>query len=82
MLDVVRLAENLNIALLSAATNNTEQSEAYAQLTEMAEKLRARFPGMTPEKAFEKVFTDPRNAHIANKAHQRPAPTTYYPMPR
>jgi hypothetical protein len=64
------------------AVNDTEQSEAYQKLQDLAAKLRAAHPEMSAAKAFENVFTDKRNAALAAKAHRRPAATTSYPFPR
>jgi hypothetical protein len=66
------------------AVDNTEQSEAYAQLVSMAEKMRAASPELrlSAAQAFDKVFTDPKNAALAAAAHVRPRPTTYYEFPR
>jgi K+-sensing histidine kinase KdpD len=64
------------------AINNTEQSEAYQQLVDMAEKLRAESPFLSTDQAFARVFENPKHAAIASKAHRRPAPTTSYEFPR
>jgi hypothetical protein len=65
------------------ANDNTEQSEAYAQLVSMAEKMRAASPELklSAAQAFDRVFTDKRNASLAAKAHVRPSPTTFFPHP-
>jgi hypothetical protein len=70
------------VAPIHEAIDNTEQSEAYAQLVSMAEKMRAAAPKLSAAQAFDKVFTDPKNAKLAAKAHVRPSPTTFFPMPR
>jgi hypothetical protein len=64
------------------AINNTEQSEAYAQLEAMASKLRASSPWLSAEQAFAKAFE--ANPTLAAKAHRRPtAPAGgMYPFPR
>jgi hypothetical protein len=66
------------------AVNNTEQSEAYAQLEAMASKLRESAPWLSTDQAFAKVFENPKNAALANLAHRRPvAPAGgAYPYPR
>jgi hypothetical protein len=64
------------------ANDNTEQSEAYQQLVSMAEKMRAASPELSAAQAFDRVFTDKRNASLAAKAHVRPSPTTSYAWPR
>jgi hypothetical protein len=64
------------------AINNTEQSEAYRQLVDMAEKLRAESPFLSADQAFARVFENPANGKLSAKAHRRPAPTTSYPYPR
>jgi hypothetical protein len=67
---------------MHAANDDTEQSEAYAQLEAMASRLRATSPWLTAEQAFDRVFTDKRNASLAAKAHVRPSPTASYAWPR
>jgi hypothetical protein len=63
--------------------NDSEQSEASRQLADMAEKLRAASATpLSADQAFARVFTDPKNAVLAAKAHRRPSPTTTFPMPR
>jgi hypothetical protein len=69
------------VAPTHEAIDNTEQSEAYAQLVSMAEKMRAASPELSAAQAFDRVFTDKRNASLAAKAHVRPSPTTFYPHP-
>jgi hypothetical protein len=58
---------------------NTESSEAYAQLKELG---RQKWPTATEAQQFANAFSDPANAKLAAKAHQRPAATTSYPFPR
>jgi hypothetical protein len=70
------------VAATHEAINNTEQSEAYQQLVDMAEKLRAESPFLSADQAFAKVFEDPKHAAIAAKAHRRPSATTSYEFPR
>jgi hypothetical protein len=66
------------------AIDSTESSEAYQQLVDMAEKMRAASPELklSAAQAFDKVFTDPKNAALAAAAHRRPAATTFFSMPR
>ena len=66
------------------AVDAVESSEAYQQLVSMAEKMRAASPELklSAAQAFDKVFTDPKNAALAASAHRRPAATTYYEFPR
>jgi len=65
------------------AANNTEQSEAYEQLSTLAEKLHAAATGrLSKEQAFARALADPKNKALAAKALQRPAATTSYPFPR
>jgi hypothetical protein len=63
------------------AINNTESSEAYAQLKELGRK---RWPTASEAQQFANAFTDPVNAKLAAKAHVRPvAPAGgIYPYPR
>jgi hypothetical protein len=55
---------------------------AYEKLLEMAE--RQRRAGETASRAFERVYLDPANRHLAEaeRAQNRPRPTTNYPFPR
>ena len=64
------------------AVNDTERSEAYQQLVDMAEKLRADSPFLSADQAFARVFENPKHAAIAAKAHRRPSATTSYEFPR
>jgi hypothetical protein len=70
------------VAATHAGINNTEQSEAYQQLVDMAEKLRAESPFLSADQAFARVFENPKHAAIAAKAHRRPSATTRYEFPR
>jgi hypothetical protein len=62
-----------------AAIDDTESSEAFAQLQALGQQL---YPHLRADAAFEKVFTDPKHAALANRAHRRPAPTTSYAWPK
>jgi hypothetical protein len=53
--------------------------DAYARLQEIG---KARWPDASEAIQFSNAFTDPKNAALAAKAHRRPAPTTFFPMPR
>jgi hypothetical protein len=57
-------------------------SDAYAQLTKLAEQQRRA--GETASQAFERIYLDPANKHLAEaeRSANRPKPTTYFPMPR
>lgn len=57
-------------------------SDAYEQLTRLAEQQRRT--GETAAKAFERVYLDPANRHLAEaeRAQSRPRPTTSFPFPR
>jgi Arc/MetJ-type ribon-helix-helix transcriptional regulator len=64
------------------AVDNTEQSEAYAKLESMAERMRATSPWLSAAQAFSAVFQEPKNAKLAASAHRRPsAASTSYPFP-
>jgi hypothetical protein len=63
-----------------AAINDTESSEAYKQLTELAEKQRATAPYLSSAQAFARAFE--QNPELAKRAHQRPDPTSYQLFPR
>ena len=61
------------------AINNTESSEAYAQLKRLG---RDKWPTASEAQQFANAFTDPVNRELAAKAHRRPSPTTSYEFPR
>lgn len=61
---------------------DTDRSAAMEQLNKLAEEQRGRAPWMSTAQAFAKVFEDPANAALANRAHRRPAPTTSFAFPR
>jgi hypothetical protein len=69
------------VAATHEAVNNTEQSEAYAQLQELG---RDKWPTATEAQQFTNAISDPVNAELARKAHRRPtAPVGgAYPFPR
>jgi hypothetical protein len=66
---------------MHSAVSDTEQSEAYAQLEEMAARMRATSPWLSAEQAFARVFEDAKNAALAAKAHRRPQPTSIFQHP-
>jgi hypothetical protein len=57
-------------------------SDAYAQLVKMAEQQRRA--GESASQAFERIYLDPANRHLAEaeRSANRPQPTTYFPTPR
>jgi hypothetical protein len=57
-------------------------SDAYAQLTKLAEQQRRA--GETASQAFARIYADPANKHLAEaeRSANRPQPTTQYPFPR
>jgi hypothetical protein len=71
-------------AAMHEAVSDTESSEAYAQLETMAARMRESSSGFSfsADQAFARVFTDPKNAVLAAKAHRRPSPTTSFQFPR
>jgi len=44
---------------------------AYRKLEKLAEQRRRYEPGLSPEQAFAKCFTDPANKDLADRAHRR-----------
>jgi hypothetical protein len=56
--------------------------DARQQLTEMAESQRRA--GESAAQAFERVYLDPANRHLAEaeRGQNRPQPTTIFPLPR
>jgi hypothetical protein len=63
-------------AAQNEAVNNTESSEAYAQLQQIG---RDRWPTASEATQFANAFAE--NATLAAKAHRRPSATTIYQMP-
>jgi hypothetical protein len=75
------VAKNVEIASLQplvvggpdamhAAVDETESSEAYAQLQRIG---RQRWPSASEAQQFSRAFTDPANRELAMKAHRRPS---------
>jgi hypothetical protein len=56
-----------------------EPREAITQLQELG---RVHWPDLSAAQQFSRAFTDPKNAELARKAHQRPAPPTSYARPQ
>jgi hypothetical protein len=54
------------------SSDDDDAAAAYAKLQRLAEQRRKREPGLSPEQAFAKVFSDPANRALADQAHQRP----------
>jgi hypothetical protein len=42
---------------------------------------RRQWPRLTEQDAYERAFTDPRNAALTARLYHRPLPTSIYPMP-
>jgi hypothetical protein len=65
----------------NAAMDDTEKSEAYAQLLQIG---KDRWPSESEAKAFTMAISDPANAELTNRALRRPtAPLGgAYPLPR
>jgi hypothetical protein len=57
-------------------------SDAYEQLVKMAEQQRRA--GESASQAFERIYADPANKHLAEaeRSANRPQPTTFFPFPR
>jgi len=53
-------------------SDDDDAAQAYRKLERLAEQRRKREPGLSPEQAFAKVFSDPANKALADQAHQRP----------
>ena len=52
--------------------DDADAAAAYRKLERLAEQRRKHEPGLSPEQAFAKVFSDPANKALADQAHQRP----------
>lgn len=64
------------------AVDGEDSAAAYEKLQKMAIELQRSSPGLSEAQAFSKVFTDPANAALSEKAHRRPSATTNYAFPR
>jgi hypothetical protein len=66
----------------SGGVDSVGASDAYEQLVKMAEQQRRA--GESASQAFERVYLDPANKHLAEaeRSANRPKPTTQYPFPR
>jgi hypothetical protein len=51
---------------------NNDTSKAIEQLNALAEEQRSRSPELSFAQAFARVFSDPANSELANRAHRRP----------
>jgi hypothetical protein len=56
-----------------------DREQAMKQLAEIGRRMA---PTATPARQFDLAFSDPKNAALAQRAHRRPAATTFFPMPR
>jgi hypothetical protein len=61
--------------------DDADDLDAYEQLVKMAEQQRRA--GESASQAFERIYLDPANRHLAESERManRPQPTTYFPMP-
>jgi hypothetical protein len=59
--------------------DEADSEQAMKQLAEIGRKMA---PTATPAKQFDVAISDPKNAELAQRAHQRPVATTFFPMPR
>jgi hypothetical protein len=57
---------------------------ALQKLHRLAEQHQRDNPALTPDQSFARVFADPRNAALAQRAHKRPVANEkmLYPFPR
>jgi hypothetical protein len=71
--------------VVTESVSKSSDGTAYDQLVEKAEKLRQLNPELSLDQAFSKVFTDPRNANLAEQERRENRPSvnasTSYPMP-
>ena len=68
------------VAATHEAINDTERSEAYQQLVDKAEELRASSPFLSTSQAFARASE--QRPDLLARAHRRPASTTSYEWPR
>ena len=59
--------------------DDADAEQARKQLADIGRRMA---PTATPEKQFAVVFEHPANASLAQRAHKRPSPTTYFAFPR
>jgi hypothetical protein len=53
----------------TGSSASDDSAKAYAQLTEMANAMRAKSPALTVAQCFARVFEDTANAELPAKAH-------------
>jgi hypothetical protein len=61
-----------------------DAAAAWQALHRFAEQHQRSNPELTPDQSFARVFADPRNAELAQRAHRRPVANQkmLYPFPR
>ena len=72
-------------AQVSGDDGDADDAEAaLEELHRLAEAHQREHPELTPERAFARVFADPRNAALAHRAQRRPTANEkmLYPFPR
>jgi hypothetical protein len=64
--------------------DDEDAAAALDQLHRLAERHHHDNPELTPDQSFARVFADPRNAALAQRAHRRPAANAknMFPFPR
>jgi hypothetical protein len=64
--------------------DDDDAAAALQKLHRLAEQHQRDNPALTPDQSFARVFADPRNAALAQRAHRRPVANEkmLYPFPR
>ena len=77
--DAIKIAKSTEVRVISGGDlrDAGDADEAMDQLREIGRRMA---PTATPEKQFSLAFS--ANPLLAARAHRRPSPTTFFPMPR
>jgi hypothetical protein len=63
------------------ANDDTEQSAALRAYEEILRIGKEKFPFLSADQQFARVFEDKNYAALAAQAHRRPGPSVVHPMP-
>jgi hypothetical protein len=67
---------------MNSANDDTEQSAVLLATKEIQRIGREKFPFLSADQQFARVFEDKNYSALAAQAHRRPGPTTVYAMPK
>jgi hypothetical protein len=78
----VQIAKMMPIQGDPYAVRIADQDDVDEAIRQLRELGRRQWPTESEAVQFARAFSDPANKWLAERAHQRPGATTYYPMPR